>query len=132
MRILSKRIGKWKEGNVTLLPTDDEDMWHIYNLIRPGDIMRMKSMRKIIHTNDKTGLKKIRVKKLLLTLMIKDIEYFAQADRLCIRVKGQNVRQHDELKIGQYHTFEIELNNKITIYKESWSPFEMNLLKELS
>lgn len=90
---------------MTLLPTDDEDMWHVYNLIRPGDYMRMKSMRKITHTNDKTGLKKIRVKKLLLTLVIKDIEYFAQADRLCIRVKGQNVQQHYELKIGQYHTF---------------------------
>ena len=67
--------------------------------------MRMKSMRKITHTNEKTGLKKIRVKKLLLTLAIKDIEYFAQGDRLCIRVKGQNVQQHHELKIGQYHTF---------------------------
>lgn len=90
-----------------MLPTDDEDMWHIYNLIRPGDFMRMKSLRKVIHSNEKTGLKKIRVKKLLLTLLIKDIEYFAQGDRLCIRVKGQNVKQHEDLKIGQYHTFEI-------------------------
>ena len=132
MKILSRRIGKWKEGHVTLVPTDDEDMWHIYNLIRPGDVMRMKSLRKIIHENEKTGLKKIRVKNLLLTLMIKDIEYFQQADRICIRVKGQNVKQHDELKIGQYHTFEMSLHNKITIYKDSWSPFEISLLKELS
>lgn len=51
MKILGRRITKWKEGHVTLLPTDDEDMWHIYNLIRPGDFMRMKSLRKIIHQN---------------------------------------------------------------------------------
>lgn len=71
-------------------------------------------------------------KKITLTLVIKDIEYFSQGDRLCIRVKGQNVEQHDDLKIGQYHTFEVEINQRIKIIKESWSPFEINLLKELS
>lgn len=40
--------------------------------------------------------------------------------------------QNDDMKIGQYHTFEVELNNKITIIKEMWTPFEINLLKELS
>lgn len=129
MKIIGKRIGRWKDGYVTLEPTSDEDMWHIYNLIRPGDWMRTSTKRKITHVNDKTGLKKTVKKKIVLTLVIKDIEYYSQADRLCIRVKGQNVEQHEDLKIGQYHTFEVELNQKIKIIKESWSPFEINLLK---
>jgi protein pelota len=40
MKIIGKRISKWKDGYVTLYPTSDEDMWHIYNLIRPGDWIR--------------------------------------------------------------------------------------------
>jgi protein pelota len=82
-------------------------MWHIYNLIRPGDWMRTSTKRKIALVNDKTGLKKTIKKKLTLTLAIVDIEYFSEGDRLCIRVKGTNVEQHQDLKIGQYHTFEI-------------------------
>jgi protein pelota len=71
MKIINKRIGRWKDGFVTLEPTSDEDMWHIYNLIRPGDWMRTSTKRKITHTNEKTGLKKIVKKSITLTLVIK-------------------------------------------------------------
>jgi protein pelota len=36
------------------------------------------------------------------------------------------------LKIGQFHTFEIELETKITIYKEEWPLYEINLIKEIA
>jgi protein pelota len=49
MRIERKSIKKaWGEGYVTLVPTDDEDLWHIYNLIQKGDHIRMKTRRKVI------------------------------------------------------------------------------------
>jgi protein pelota len=49
MRIERRSIKKpWGEGYVTLTPTDDEDLWHIYNLIQKGDQIRMKTSRKII------------------------------------------------------------------------------------
>jgi protein pelota len=82
-------------------------MWHIYNLIRPGDNMRTKTRRKITHISENTGLKKTVTKYLTLTLVIVEIEYYSQGDRLCLRVKGRNVEQNEDLKIGQFHTFEI-------------------------
>lgn len=48
MRILKKNFKKWGEGFVSLIPTDDEDLWHIYNLIQKGDHIQMKTKRKII------------------------------------------------------------------------------------
>ena len=65
----------------------------------------MKTKRKIIDDTNITGLKKVRSRILLLTLLIIDIDYFAEGDRLAISVKGRNARQNDFLKIGQYHTF---------------------------
>ena len=86
MRIERRSIKKaWGEGYVTLVPTDDEDLWHIYNLIQKGDHIRMKTKRKIIDDTNVTGLKKIRT--------------------LCISIKGRNSKENDFLKIGQYHTF---------------------------
>lgn len=133
MRIERKSIKKaWGEGYVTLVPTGDEDLWHIYNLIQKGDHIRMKTRRKIIDDSNVSGLKKIRTKTLTLTLLIEDIAYFAKEDRLCISIKGRNARENDYLKIGQYHTFEIELETKITVYKDQWPPYEMNLLRQLA
>lgn len=50
----------------------------------------MKTRRKIIDESNVSGLKKIRVKTLTLTLLIVDIAYFAKEDRLCISIKGRN------------------------------------------
>ena len=110
MRIERRSIKKaWGEGYVTLVPTDDEDLWHIYNLIQKGDHIKMKTRRKIIDDSNVTGLKKIRTRMITLTLQIVEISYYAKEDRLCISIKGRNAKESDWLKIGQYHTFEIEL-----------------------
>lgn len=91
----------------------------------------MKTRRKIIDDSNVTGLKKIRTKMITLTLQIVEINYFAKEDRLCISIKGRNAKENDYLKIGQYHTFEIEMDTKITIFKDEWPPYEINLVKEL-
>lgn len=133
MRIERRNIKKvWGEGYVTCVPTDDEDLWHIYNLIQKGDHIRMKTSRKIIDETNVSGLKKIRKRILTLTLQIVEINYFAKEDRLCISIKGRNSKENEFLKIGQFHTFEIELETKITIYKEEWPLYEINLIKEIA
>jgi len=33
------------QGHVTLRPEDDEDMWHLYNLIQEGDSVRAAAIR---------------------------------------------------------------------------------------
>ena len=83
----------------------------------------MKTRRKIIDDTNVSGLKKIRTRMLTLTLLIVDINYFAKEDRLCISIKGRNSKENDFLKIGQYHTFEIELETKITIFKDEWPSY---------
>jgi hypothetical protein len=50
----------------------------------------MKTRRKIIDDSNVTGLKKIRIKTLTLTLLIEDISYFAKEDHLSISIKGKN------------------------------------------
>jgi hypothetical protein len=54
----------------------------------------MKTKRKIIDEKNVTGLKKVRSKLLTLTLLIVDIDYFAEGDRLAISIKGRNAKQN--------------------------------------
>lgn len=39
MRIIKKFI-KNGEGRLVVVPTEEEDFWHIYNLVEKGDIVR--------------------------------------------------------------------------------------------
>ncbi len=54
----------------------------------------MKTKRKIIDETNVSGLKKVRAKMLTLTLLIDDIDYYAEGDRLAISVKGRNAKQN--------------------------------------
>jgi len=48
MRLLKKVIsGKPPSGFVDILPEDDEDLWHAYNLIHVGDFVTAGTFRKV-------------------------------------------------------------------------------------
>lgn len=76
----------------------------------------MATVRKIIKENS-TGLKNAEKKRLVLTLCIVSIDYFSEKDRLTMSIKGKNIKESDYLQIGQFHTFSVEFNQKITIFK---------------
>lgn len=54
MRILSQRIYKGV-GFLRVLPVDEDDFWHLYNLITIGDLVKTSTYRKIV----KEGIKSI-------------------------------------------------------------------------
>lgn len=75
MRILKKYVHANKPGYVVLIPNDEEDLWHIYNLILKGDKVRTSTSRKI-SISSKSGHKNSYLKKLTMTLKIEKISYF--------------------------------------------------------
>ena len=53
--------------------------------------------------NSVTGLKDIKKRRLILTLKIVKINYFA-SDHLALEIKGRNIVENEYLSIGDYHT----------------------------
>ena len=45
MKIVSKYITKEEGGYVVLVIQDEEDLWHAYNLILPGDSVSSRTTR---------------------------------------------------------------------------------------
>ena len=76
MRIVSKHIDKNGDGKITLIPEEDEDFWHLYNLISKGDAFRAKTFRKVV-SETKTGSVSSEKKLISVMLRITDISYYS-------------------------------------------------------
>ena len=55
MKLLHRYIDyKHGNGRMTFIPEEGEDLWHVYNLIAAGDVVRCTTLRKVV-TESSTG-----------------------------------------------------------------------------
>ncbi|XP_053550131.1 protein pelota homolog [Bombina bombina] len=117
MKLISKELEKDNAGQVTLIPEEAEDMWHTYNLLQVGDSLRASTIRKV-QTESATGSVGSNRIRTTLTICVENIDFDSQACQL--RVKGINIQENQHVKMGAYHTIELELNRKFTLAKKHW------------
>ncbi|XP_060884923.1 protein pelota homolog [Labrus mixtus] len=127
MKLLHKDIEKDNAGQVTLMPEEAEDMWHTYNLLQVGDSLRASTIRKV-QTESQTGSVGSSRVRTTLTLCVETIDFDSQACQL--RVKGTNLEENQYVKMGAYHTIELELNRKFTLAKKSWDSVVLDRIEQ--
>ncbi|PWA16670.1 hypothetical protein CCH79_00017489 [Gambusia affinis] len=120
----------WRGGKsriVTLMPEEAEDMWHTYNLLQVGDSLRASTIRKVQteSTTGSVGSSRVRT---TLTLSVEAIDFDSQACQL--RVKGTNIEENQYVKMGAYHTIELELNRKFTLAKKCWDSVVLDRIEQ--
>ncbi|XP_015763919.1 PREDICTED: protein pelota homolog [Acropora digitifera] len=103
--------------SVVLVPEEAEDMWHAYNLIAVGDHLKSTTIRRV-QNESMTGSVSSSKVRTTLTIAVEGIEFDTQACML--RIKGRNVEENQYVKMGAYHTIDLELNRKFTLIKEYW------------
>eukprot|EP01137_Pigoraptor_chileana_P011315 Opistho-2@61977 len=117
MKLLNRAIERDNTGTVTLLPEETEDMWHAYNLISVGDRVRATTIRRV-QTESNTGSVDSSRVRTTLTVQVENIEFDTAA--CALRVKGKNVEENQFVKLGAFHTIDLELNRKFSIAKDEW------------
>lgn len=117
MKLLHKNIDKKFCGSVTLIAEQAEDMWHAYNLISVGDTLRSSTIRRVVNESS-VGLTTTSRVHTTLTISVESLDFDTQASVL--RVKGKNIEENQFVKMGAYHTIDLELNRKFTITKNEW------------
>lgn len=117
MKLVYKSVDKDGEGSVSLIPEEAEDMWHAYNLISEGDCVRASTIRKV-QTESSTGSSTSNRVRTTLTIRVEAIDFDTQACML--RLKGRNVEENQYVKMGAYHTLDLEVNRKFTLSKPEW------------
>lgn len=103
--------------DVGLIPEEPEDMWHAYNLISEGDSVRASTVRKV-QTESTTGSSSSNRVRTTLTISVENIDFDTQACML--RLKGRNIEENPYVKMGAYHTLDLELNRKFSLRKPEW------------
>ena len=118
MRVLRRAIAeKDGAGSVTMVPDDEEDIWHAYNLVNVGDRVETTAIRKVVRetATGSTSSSKVHTS---LVIAVDRVQY--DGDTGAIRVSGTNVRENPFVKLGAHHTLELERGRKFTLEKVTW------------
>ncbi|KAI0081703.1 pelota [Panus rudis PR-1116 ss-1] len=155
MKLVGKHIDKNGAGHVTLQPEDDEDMWHLYNLIQEGDHVSSIAMRKVQNVSS-TGSTESRRVRLNLTLAVERVTFapstaaasstdntnndFSSAggdpqnpnESAILHVTGRVANENPYVKLGAYHTLDLATNRDVRIEKPEggWDSVALSRLEE--
>ncbi|KAL6133502.1 hypothetical protein ACLB2K_065737 [Fragaria x ananassa] len=104
--IIENNVVMNQRGTVKILPEEPDDVWFVYNLISPGDVIIAATTRNVKYSS--------RVR-LSLEISITGVNY--HRDSSTLRVHGTTLNTNQHVKKGLFHTVEIELNKEFEIYK---------------
>ncbi|TDH73557.1 uncharacterized protein CCR75_004710 [Bremia lactucae] len=92
-------------------------MWHIYNLIHASDSVKTATIRKVVKEGVTGSTSSQRVR---MTLQI-EVEQVNFDPALCVlRIKGKNILESPQVRLGAYHTLDLEMNRDFTLTKNCW------------
>ncbi|KAF8974428.1 eRF1 domain 1-domain-containing protein [Flammula alnicola] len=145
MKLINKFIDKHGAGHVTLRPEDDEDMWHLYNLIQEGDLVRAPAVRRVTNVSATGSTESHRVR-LNLTLQVKKVVFSpagAPANQegggdqdedspsSVLHIIGPVTSENAYVKLGAFHTLDIEAFRDVRIEKEDgWDSIALGRVEE--
>ncbi|KIM46071.1 hypothetical protein M413DRAFT_441135 [Hebeloma cylindrosporum] len=144
MKLVNKFIDKHGAGHVTLRPEDDEDMWHLYNLIQNGDLVRAPAIRRVT-TVSKTGSTESQRVRLNLTLQVKRVVFSPagssnqegggnqdeDSPAAVLHVIGPVTSENTHVKLGAFHTLDIEAFRDVRIEKaDGWDSIAIGRVEE--
>jgi protein pelota len=126
LKVLKRNL---KEGKIALKIETLDDLWHLYNLVSPGDTVVSRTTRRVkVGADDARKQDSVR-KPMTLILKVDDVAFHAFSNR--VRIKGVILEGPSDLvNLGAYHTFNVEQGNTLTIIKDHWPRFMLERIKE--
>lgn len=113
-------------GFVKLVPEEPEDLWHAYNLVSKGDRLSAVTVRKV-QRETSTGSRDSKQVRTKLEVEVEAVEYDNVASIL--RIRGKNVAENEHVKLGAYHTLEIDQQRIFSLRKDCWDSVAVETLR---
>ncbi|KAH8083036.1 pelota [Filobasidium floriforme] len=154
MKLVKKHVERDLSGYVTLCPEDDEDMWHVYNLITEGDEVRAPAVRRV-QTTSSTGTSDSFRVRLNLQIQVKKTSFSTSAapsssssgnnatgssatsqdprnSTATLQINGTVTNENDYVKLGAYHTLDLEANRNFSIHKQEggWDSVALEVIED--
>ncbi|KAI6134958.1 eRF1 domain 1-domain-containing protein [Pisolithus croceorrhizus] len=152
MKLVGKYIDRRNgSGHVTLRPEDDEDIWHLYNLIQQDDLVKAPAIRRVQNVSATGSTESHRVK-LNLKIQVSRVEYSSSGggqpsssektsqgssstpnvqSTATLHISGKVVSENQYVRLGAFHTLDIEINRDIRVEKsEGWDSIALSRVEE--
>lgn len=112
--------------SMKLRPDTLDDLWHLHNLVEPGDHVTATTQRTVMVGRGDAEEEKARKKTVTLTVAVERVEFHDFANRL--RITGTIVGTDEQ---GRYHTLNIEPLDEITVAKSApWRDHQVQRVSE--
>lgn len=129
MKIVRRDLVPDGPGSVKIIPEEADDLWVAYNLIAEGDTVLAVTVRKVLREAASGGRDAERVK-LKLEVKVENVEYDKEGSAL--RIRGKNILENEHVKIGAFHTLEIEQHRPFVLRKVVWDSLAREVLRQAS
>ncbi|CAO3652175.1 unnamed protein product [Cunninghamella echinulata] len=127
MKLINKSIEKDGQGSVKLVAEELEDMWHVYNLIVKDDFITATTIRRLQNESSTGSVTSQRIR-LTLTISVETVDFDPLVGLL--RINGKVSSENIYVKMGSYHTIDLELNRPFTIIKTEWDSIALERVNE--
>jgi protein pelota len=118
-----------RAGILKLLPQNPDDLWHLYNLLEEGDLVRAVSYRREERRTDKIRPERGEKRRVRLGVRVERVEFQEFGDSL--RVGGQIVEGPEDMAgMGGHHTFTLSVGDDLEVVKEQWRDHQLRRVAE--
>lgn len=100
---------------------------HLYNLLERNDRIRATALRKV-QNESATGSTTTSRVRTTLTITVEKTDFDVQAGAL--HVAGPVTEENKYVKMGQYHTLDLETQRNVTIIKDEWDSVALERVKD--
>jgi len=120
-----------KKGFVKVLPQSLDDLWHLYNIIYGGDQVYAKTTREVKIEEEYSRPQTGRRVSVFLGLQVERVFWDRSLNRL--RVHGVICDVPEDIGgIGSHHTFNVVIDQPLTIVKSKWLKHQVDRLERAS
>lgn len=131
MRIVHRSVNKKsKAGEIVFIPSTEDDLWYLYNIILAGDVVQTSSERKVKKQSGEYGVTKVGRKRLVLTMLVLSVHFQCDDKGTSLYLKTKNYSENDYVAVGQLQSTEVLLNTRISVYKERWDARAFSFVDE--
>ncbi|MEM2636794.1 MAG: mRNA surveillance protein pelota [Candidatus Korarchaeota archaeon] len=115
----------FEKNIMEVVPESLNDLWVLYNVIKRGDTVSGKTVRRVGKEDGKGGERL----PMYLKVKVEKTEFYEFANRL--RVLGRIIEgPEDKVKLNAYHTLNVEIGREIAIEKEYWDEYMLRFIEK--
>ncbi|KAK9325663.1 hypothetical protein V1517DRAFT_167100 [Lipomyces orientalis] len=140
MKLISKQLDKEGAGSIRLQPEEPADLWHAYNLIHTGDILKASTFRRITKDKDKDSTSGVTgttsssgsSQRIQLTLAINVQKTDFDPSAGALHASGPVAEESPHVRLGAYHTLDLALHRAFTLSKLPNAPWDSVALQTVT